>query len=229
VEFEWRQDYTGLLISYVWVFGVLAIAEILRRVGQRPVDVTRKFVHVGVGMWVVGTVAFFENWQFAIIPPATFVVVNAISYWRGTFRSMEGEERENPGTIYFPIAFGAMIYLYWDQPTLLVASLMPLTWGDAMAAAVGRRWGEYTFTVGRHTRSLEGSAAMLFWSWVTTFLALLVMPYVLAEPRVEWLLALIYAGAIALGCTLVEALSPWGIDNLTVPAAAAVMLNFLFG
>jgi acetyl-CoA C-acetyltransferase len=28
-------------------------------------------------------------------------------------------------------------------------------------------------------------------------------------------------GAVALVCTLVEALSPWGIDNLTVPAAAA--------
>jgi dolichol kinase len=42
------------------------------------------------------------------------------------------------------------------------------------------------------------------------------------------MLILIYSGVVAIVCTLVEALSPWGIDNLTVPAAAAVMLNMLY-
>lgn len=225
---EWKQDYTALIVSYAYVFGVLALAELLRVVAKRPVDFTRKLIHIGVGMWVVGTVLLFETWYFAIIPPATFVLINAFSYWRGTIKAMEGEDREDPGTIYFPISFGALIYLFWDQPVLLVASLMPMTWGDAMAAVFGRHFGYYRFTVGGRTRSVEGSVAMLFWSWLATFAALFGMPFLVGQPVPNWMLILIYSGVVAMVCTLVEALSPWGIDNLTVPAAAAVMLNMLY-
>ena len=223
----WKQDYTALLVSYAYVFGVIAVGELLRRLGQRPIEFTRKFIHIGVGMWVVGTVFLFETWYLALIPPATFVVINAISYWQGTFKAMEGEDRGNLGTIYFPIAFGALVYYFWSQPVCMVASMMPLTWGDAMAGIVGERYGHYRYTVGKHTRSLEGSVAMLFWSWITTSLALFAMPYLLGKPLINWTLALIYGGVVALICTLVEALSPWGIDNLTIPAAAALMLHLL--
>ena len=222
---EWRPDYTALLISYAYVFAIIGLGELLRRVGRRPLEFTRKFIHIGVGMWIVGTVLLFEEWQFALIPPVTFVVINAISYWLDVFKSMEAEERGNLGTIYFPIAFTALIYLFWDQPVLLVASMMPMTWGDALAAIIGGRYGHYRFTIGSATRSLEGSVAMLLWSWLTTFLALLAMPYLLALNPVNWLLALIYAGFVALVCAVVEALTPWGIDNLTVPAAAALALS----
>ncbi len=223
----WKQDYTALIISYACVFGVIAVGELLRRVGRRPLEFTRKFIHIGVGMWVIGTVFLFETWYIALIPPASFVLINAFSYWRGTFKSMEREERGSLGTIYFPIAFGAVVYYYWCQPVLMVASMMPLTWGDAMAAVYGQRYGHYHYTIGKQTRSVEGSIAMLFWSWITTSLALFVMPYLLGKPLIDWMLALIYGGAVAVVCTLVEALTPWGIDNLTIPAASVLVLHVL--
>lgn len=223
----WKQDYIALIVSYVYVFGLIGLAELLRRLGRRPPDFTRKVIHVGVGLWVVGTVLLFETWYLALIPPATFVVINAISYWRGTFKAMESEEKGNLGTIYFPISFAAVLYFFWSQPVLMVASLMPMAWGDAMAAIVGRRYGHYCYSIGGRTRSLEGSVAMLFWSWITTSLALFIMPYLLGRPLINWMLALVYGGAVALICTLVEALSPWGIDNLTVPAAATLILHWL--
>ncbi len=104
----WKQDYTALIVSYAYVFGVIALGELLRRLGHRPLDFTRKFIHIGVGMWVVGTVLLFETWYFALIPPASFVVINAISYFRGTFSAMEDSEKRSPGTIYFPISFGVL-------------------------------------------------------------------------------------------------------------------------
>ncbi len=223
----WKPDYTALIASYVYVFAVIGLGELFRRAGKRPLEFTRKFIHVGVGMWVVGTVFLFETWYLALIPPATFVLINAFSYWQGTFKAMEGEEKGNLGTIYFPISFAALIYYFWSQPVLMVASLMPMTWGDAMAAITGQRYGHYRYTIGKRTRSLEGSVAMLFWSWITTSLALFVMPYLLGKPLINWLLALIYGAAVAVFCTLIEALSPWGIDNLTVPAAAALILHLL--
>ena len=226
-SFTWTQDYTALVLSYVYVFGVIALGEFLRWAGSRPASFTRKFIHIGVGMWVVGTALLFETWYLALIPPATFVIINTISYLMGTFMAMESEDRGNLGTIYFPIAFGAVVYYFWSQPVLMVAAMMPLTWGDAMAAICGQRYGHYKYTVRGRTRSLEGSVAMLFWSWITTSLALIIMPDLLGKPLITWMLALIYGGVVALVCTLVEAFSPWGIDNLTIPAAATAILYML--
>jgi dolichol kinase len=223
----WKQDYTALILTYVYLFGVIALGELLRRAGKRPPEFTRKFIHIGVGMWVVGTALLFETWWMALIPPATFVVINAISYWWGVIKAMETEERGDLGTIYFPISFGALVFYFWGMPVMMVASMMPLTWGDAMAAIVGRRYGHYRYTIGGRTRSVEGSVAMLFWSWITTSLALFFMPYLAGKPPINWLVALIYGGAVALVCTIVEALTPWGLDNLTVPAAAALILTVL--
>jgi len=223
----WKPDYTALVVSYAYVFAVILIGELVRRSGKGTQEFTRKFIHIGVGMWVVGTVLLFKTWYYALIPPATFVLINAASYFLGMIKAMETEDKGNLGTIYFPIAFAALIYYFWSQPVLMVASLMPMTWGDALAAIVGRRYGHYRYRIGGRTRSLEGSLAMLFWSWVSTSLALFAMPYLVGKPPINWLVALAYGAAVALACTVVEALSPWGIDNLTVPAMAGLILHLL--
>jgi dolichol kinase len=228
VEFiEWKPDYTALVASYGYVLTIIAIAEFMRRIAGRPMEFTRKFIHVGVGMWVVGTVLLFETWYLTLIPPITFVVINAFAHWKGTFKSMDTGEKGYFGTIYFPISFAAVLYFFWSQPVLTVASLMPLTWGDAMAAILGQRYGHYRYRQGAHSRSLEGSIAMFFWSWASTFAALLFMPFLFGRWYGSWLLALFESAAVALVCTIVEALSPWGIDNLTIPAAAVLVLNLL--
>jgi phytol kinase len=97
---------------------------------------------------------------------------------------------------------------------------MPMTWGDAFAAIVGRRWGAHKFHLLGQTKSLEGSAAMFGFSFAATCIALVVF----ATPIIP---SLGLAFLVAMIATLVEALSPWGIDNLTVPLVSALAL-FLF-
>ena len=162
----------------------------------------------------------FERRTLAIIPPLAFVAINALSYWQGTFKAMETGEKGQLGTIYFPLSFAALIWLLWDHPHLMVASLMPMTWGDALAAIVGQRIGQRRYSVAGSTRSLEGSVVMFLVSWATTLAAL-----VLLTPGPLDFTAMTGAAATtALGAVLVEAFSPWGIDNLTVPAVSAVVL-----
>ena len=95
---------------------------------------------------------------------------------------------------------------------------MPMTWGDALAAILGRRYGQRKYSVLSSTRSVEGSLAMLLFSWLATFLALLFLP------PLGWQTSLLYSLALAVFATLVEALSPWHIDNLTVPLLSAALL-----
>ena len=182
-------------------------------------DFTRKFIHIAVGMWAYGTVLLFERRAFAIIPPLAFIVINALSYWRGTFKAME--EKGNLGAIYFPVSFAVLVWLLWDRPPLLVASLMPMTWGDALAAVVGRRIGKRRYTVAGSTRSLEGSAVMFLAGWVATLVPLALLG------RLDLVTAVWVSAVTALGAAVAEAVSPWGVDNLTVPAASALLLVLL--
>ncbi|MBN1976947.1 MAG: phosphatidate cytidylyltransferase [Anaerolineae bacterium] len=219
-----NQNWLALLVSFAYVFAAIGAAEGLRKwlsqakPGTYSVDFTRKFIHIAVGMWAYGTVLLFERREFAIIPPLAFVAINAFSYWRGTFKAMETGEKGNLGTVYFPLSFAALIWLFWGHPHLIVAGLMPMTWGDALAAVVGRRIGRRRYTVLGSTRSLEGSMTMFVAGWVATSIALLLLGA--GDPRA----ALLISAMTAFGAALVEAVSPWGIDNLTVPAISAVVL-----
>ena len=221
------RDTIALLTSFAYVFAMIGIAEGLRK-WRGPftcygVEFTRKFIHIAVGMWAYGAVLLFERRTFAIIPPLAFVAINVLSYWQGTFKAMETGEKGQLGTIYFPISFAVLTWLLWDRPHVLVASLMPMTWGDALAAVVGQRIGRRRYTVAGSTRSLEGSGVMFLVSWLATLVPLLLLA---PEPLAPG--AAVGAAAMtALGAAVVEAVSPWGIDNLTVPAVSALVLALI--
>jgi phytol kinase len=214
-------DWRALIISYVYVFAAIGIGEGLRRWRGYSTEFTRKLIHIAVGMWAFGTVLLFEQWCFAIIPPLSFVVLNYISHRQEIFKSVETGEKGNLGTVYFPISFAIILCLFWERPNFLVASLMPMTWGDALAAILGRRYGRRKYSVLGSTRSLEGSLAMFLFSWLATFLALYLLP------PLGWQMSLFYSLVVAVFATLVEALSPWHIDNLTAPLLSAALLYLM--
>jgi phytol kinase len=230
-----KSDWLALIISYVYVFAMIGVGEGLRKwpgqakPGTYSTEFTRKLIHISVGMWAFGSVLLFENWYFAIVPPLSFVVLNYVSYRLELFRSVETGEKGNLGTVYFPISFAIILCLFWNRPSLLVASLMPMTWGDALAAILGRRYGQRKYTVLGSTRSVEGSLAMFLFSWLSTFLALLLLPPlggVLSLSK-GWQTSLFYSLVVAVFATLIEALSPWHVDNLTVPLLSAVLFYLI--
>jgi phytol kinase len=156
----------------------------------------------------------------ALLSPKYWLRVIGENAPMGLFQAMETGRRGNLGTIYFPITFTILTWLLWGHQPLLVAALMPMTWGDALAAIVGQRVGRHTFSVLGSTRSLEGSLTMLVVAWVATMLPLLLLS---GSPFPGWSGVLV-ALVVAAVATLVEAVSPWGIDNLTVPAVCALAL-----
>ena len=216
-------DWLALAVSYVFVFAAIGIAEGMRKRRGYSTDFTRKFIHITVGMWSVGTVLLFDRWYMAIIPPASFILINYLSYRQETFKAMETGEKGNLGTVYFPLSFVLIVFLFWQQPHLVVASLMPMTWGDAMAAVLGARYGQFRYTLWGSTRSLEGSISMFLFAFTATFLVLWLFP------PLGLGISLLYALIVSVITTLVEAVTPWHLDNLTVPLVSAVILYLLAG
>jgi phytol kinase len=206
-------------ISFIYVFLALGIAEGLRRAFKWPVEFTRKVVHISVGMWAWGTAALFTNKWLALICPASFIVLNYISYKRGLFLAMESNDKSNLGTVYFPIAFVALILILFDESKFAFAlSLMPLTWGDSFAAIVGKRFGKHPYTVFGSQRSIEGSAAMFIFSFFSTAIPI----YFHLLPALNWMP---FAFVLAAFATAIEMVSPRGLDNILIPASSMLWVT----
>ncbi|MEH1792792.1 diacylglycerol/polyprenol kinase family protein [Nostoc sp.] len=224
-----NNDFIGLAISYIYATSLLVIGEGLRRLFDVKPDLTRKVIHIGAGMWVFGVLMLFHHWEIGIIPFATFIGLNYLFYRYRIIGAMDTEE-SSPGTVYFAISVTLLFGLLWrpdgplDSAPIAVAGIMAMTWGDALAALIGRRFGQHKYQVGNSVRSWEGSVAMFVASSVAIFLVLLLLPGSSLSPLAKtfslgWvLLTTVITATFA---TLAEAVSPHGTDNLSVPLVAA--------
>lgn len=224
-------EWIGLAISYAYAIGLLVCAEALHRFGGIHADYTRKIIHIGAGMWVFGIVALFDRWEVGIIPFATFIGVNFLLYRYRLVRAMDNAE-SSPGTVYFAAVITLLFLLLWrpqgpvDRGVAAIAGIMAMTWGDALAALVGKRFGRHKYTVGHSTRTLEGSAVMFGVSAAVILLTALLLPgseWAPFAPAANLSRALLAAFVGAAAATLVEAVSPHGADNLSVPLTAALV------
>ncbi|MEM8529292.1 MAG: phosphatidate cytidylyltransferase [Chloroflexota bacterium] len=223
------QEIIGLIVSYAYATGLLVIAEVLRRKIGVSAEITRKFVHIGAGMWVFGILLLFDRWQIGIIPFATFIIVNFVIYRYRLAASLH-DNRNSPGTVYFAAVITLLFGLLWrpqdsvDFVPIAVAGVMALTWGDALAALVGRRFGQHIYRIGQSTRSVEGSLTLFIVACITIWGALQFLPDSSLAPAAEPLSAtqIVLATFLgALAATIAEAVSPHGTDNLSVPLATA--------
>jgi len=204
-----------VLLSFAYIITVIVVSEALRRGLRLPPDVSRKIVHVSVAAWALPTAILFRSPWWAAACPLTFVALNALSYRFRLMDLIEEEGKGNPGTIYFPLSFAAVILILWplDGRAASVAGLYAMGFGDAAASVIGRRWGRHRYRVGTDTKSWEGTAAMFGFS----FTAILLAVHVLTS---AW--SPLPALVAALVATAAEAPARRGTDNLTVPLSGAL-------
>lgn len=209
----------GFLLTLLYIFAVIGMGEGLRRWRGYTSDFTRKVVHIGVGMvmWLIPHL-FDTPWWFAAACLG-FMGLNFLDWRYGFFAGMTSSDRSNLGTVYFPLAAGVCAVLFWDRPGLMIAAMMPLTWGDGLAPVVGRKLGWGPYHVGGHKRTLAGSVTFFLAAWISTWAAL---RFGAGSSAVDspFFVAMIVAGVTA----VVEGITVWGLDNLAVTGVAIVML-----
>jgi dolichol kinase len=224
------RDMIGLGVSYAYASGLLALAELIRRWRGYPHEFTRKLVHIGAGMWVFGVLALFDTWYIGIIPFATFIGLNYLFLRLRLFEAMDSQD-STPGTVYFAFSITVLFLIFWrtqspdDRAVFAAAGTMAMTWGDALAALVGKRFGRHRYTILGSTRSWEGSAVMYIASFVSMLLTLQLVPGSSLSPTgslIGLTTSVVAALVAALIVTIAEAFSPHGTDNLSVPLLAGL-------
>lgn len=211
-------DLWGLLWSYLYILAVVAVGEGASRRGLSR-DLSRKIIHVGVGLWIIGTVTLFDNRYLAAIPAITAIGMNWFIHRRRLLTAVETEP-ENLGTVWFPVSFATLVLVAWDVKAAVVGGVLAMTLGDALASTVGMRWGRWQYeTLGGNRKTVEGSLVML----VVTFVTVLETLWVFEAGRsTSWLAGLSLLAAVAATCA--EALGEKGLDNLWVPLGAGLVI-----
>lgn len=174
-------------------------------------------------MWILPWL-FETPWPF-VATSFVFVGINFLNWKYEFFLGMGSSDRSNKGAVYFPFAAAMVAIFYWQYPPLMIAAIMPLTWGDGLASVVGQQFGHRHYHVFGHQRSIEGSIAFFLAALVWTWVALWVNP---GSPELSPQESFTPSLVIALVTSLTEAITVFGLDNLTVTAVSIVTLSLLF-
>ena len=203
----------NIFIALSIVFMLLVINEIWWRRKKKHSELSRKLIHILVGSFVAFWPYIMSVNSIRIISVLfTIVVFSSMKF--NIFKSIHTVKRDSLGEIYFAISVGLITFI---NPSHLVytISLLTMSLADGLAALVGTYFGmNRKYKVYGRAKTVLGS--------LTFFIVALVLILIYID-KTGHVFSLGYL-AVAAGLTLIENISPKGMDNLLVPLVAALFL-----
>jgi len=216
-------DILGLILSVLLIGILLGIAFLITKHGKKSLgamcpEVARKVVHIGVSNWFFIYAHVFESDIWPIAGLAGFAVINYVMSVSGGLHAVMGQDnrKRNWGLVQYPIAIIILIALKhfgMGDVVCLGCAVLGMGYGDGLASLVGMNVKSPRLP-GKSRKTLAGSVTMVLVTFVIFVTLNLVYRQGIAVSRV------ILVGLLTSVCaTLVEAYTPLGLDNLSVPIA----------
>ena len=217
----YQSDIVGVAAVYIYVAVLILFTEKVFA-KKYPVQ-SRKFLHI-----MTGNIAFilplFETREImAFVAAGPFILFTFLMSTYSPIKSMRGKTSEaghGLGLVYYAITWTVLAYMFFDHREIIAMGILAMSYGDGLASLIGIKYGQRTYTVFKDTKSYVGSIAML----VCTFLLLIIALVFYAEPVTPRAVA--YLLCMAGVATVVEGITPLGLDNLSVPFVVAAMYWF---
>ena len=214
-------NWMGILVSYLYIALVIIGARIFERKGK---EASRKFIHIMLGNWWFIAMYYFTNVWFAAFVPATFVIINYISYKKDIIKVMEREKQDGLGTVYYAISLFILVIVsfgIYKTPSLGLIPNLVMAYGDGLAGLIGKVIKSKKYKLSDTKKSVAGSITMFVISSILIggYLAFWHQVEFCATPH--WPLVSALSG---FAITAIEAISVKGTDNITVPLGTLCML-----
>ncbi len=213
------------ILGTLGLLGKLLIGtRLLQRHYSLHPEYARKMAHIGSGLIALSFPWIFDNeWAVVVTCAAGSVAVAIARRSRSVGGDMTGilgrARRGFVGEFGLSFAIASLFVLSKGDVLLYCTPLLIVTFSDAAAAVIGRRYGRRYYQIGGIRKTLEGSFTF-FLIAVTTTVGLLAV--VTDVGRIESLLIALLVGLLA---TVSEAVASRGEDNITVPLVTFVVLK----
>ena len=214
-------NFIGILVSYVYIALVIIGAKIFKKKGK---EASRKFIHIMLGNWWFIAMYYFTNVWFAAFVPATFVVINYISYKKDLIKVMERDVQDGLGTVYYAISLLILVIVsfgMYKEPSLGLIPNLVMAYGDGLAGLLGRMIKSKRYKLSDTKKSVAGSITMFVISTLLIGGYLLYWHKEIFWSTPHWPLVAVLIG---FAITAIEAISEKGTDNITVPLGTLCML-----
>jgi len=235
---NWTEiTYTAIYSSIFMTLFV--IAEIMYHKMKVPIEITRKFVHMGTGFVCLSFPFFLTTHWSVLFLTLCFVVILLLSMKYRLLKSINDVRRTTRGAFLFPIIIYFMFWIYaiYGQHNFKAVGLengvysrfslggtiyyflpiLVLTISDPLAALFGKKWSYGKYSIMGNNKTVVGSLAF--------FISAFVLALLFVIPNcVGWQWGLIICVTIAILSTIVEALSRKGFDNFLIPISVTFCL-----
>lgn len=205
-----KEVITALIVAGIYIL-IFLIGETVRRFIPSNAEVSRKTVHLLGGLTALSFPYLFVSHWTVLALSVGFCAIMLITKRKGILKSVHDVERKSLGGLYYPLAVYLIFLLSSTKPVIYFISILVMAVSDTMAALVGGKYGVIKFDVEGSLKSLEGSIAFLFVTFLCIHLPLLLLTNI---GRTE---SVLIAFIIALLVTGFEAISLSGSDNIIVP------------
>ena len=214
VSAPWLQ----VALAGAWLGAISLLAVMVSRYTTADSEIKRKVVHIGTGnVILLAWLLHIPAWV-GITASILASAVTLLSYKFPVLPGINSVGRQSLGTFFYAVSIGLLIAWFWplQQPQYAVLGVLVMTWGDGLAALIGKRFGKHPYQLWGMKKSWEGSLTMAVVSYVVSSL---IFMGVYGNVWQTWVVSV----AVALLATGLEAFSKFGIDNLTVPLGSAAL------
>ncbi|MFZ4784548.1 MAG: hypothetical protein ACOYLH_03660 [Flavobacteriales bacterium] len=218
------EDIINCAILSGLFLALFGIGELMYHVFHVKAELTRKWSHIGTGVLTLLFPIMLSSHWYVLLMCSSFAVLLIGSMKFGFLKSINAVDRDTLGSILYPVAvYFCFLSMSWSraQYTSFYLPILSLAFADPMAALVGKKWGVKSYSIMGHAKTYLGSLACACTAFVLCYTAI----------EAQWMTngtiyVAAFSGLYAVSIAFVEALSIRGYDNLTIPVAGVVLLQW---
>ena len=212
------EQYKFLAFILFIIFSLI-VSNYIHKKGLLYPEENRRLVHATVGLTMsFSTIIFSSKFSPSFIAIA-FIFLNIIAFKSKVLSGIHSQKRKSYGTIYFPLSYLVVSYLFWEKNQFLILSLLILAISDPIAAQIGSRKNSiWKFKVWHDYKTVNGTIAF-FTSCILILIIgnIFILEYKLIDSISFILITAIFA-------TISEITSKRGTDNLSIPIISILIM-----
>ena len=211
----------AIFIIALWIVIILLIAVLCKRYFPKKEELSRKIIHIGTGPVILLAWLFDIPKNIAFSTALLITISLGVNYQYRLLPAIEDVERKSFGTIAYGISITLLLLLFWPRYASSISiGVLAMAFGDGLAGLLGRSINSPKWLILGQTKSIVGTLTMGSVVAITT--SIISSTNNLGIQPLEILV-------ISLIATFLEQISPWGIDNLTVPIGVTCIGIWLIG
>ena len=211
----------AIFVIAFWIITILGIAFLCKRYFPKKEELSRKIIHIGAGPVILLVWLFDIPKNIAFSTALLITLALGVNYQYRLLPAIEDVERKSFGTIAYGISITVLLLLFWPRyASSITLGVLSMAFGDGLAGLIGRSINSPKWSVLSQTKSLAGTFTMGAVVAITTTTISSINN--LGIQPVEVIVISVIA-------TFLEQISPWGIDNITVPIGVTCLGIWLIG